>query len=173
MKTEEKTMNYYNGIASGYKNLYHEEQKLKISLILDYLPNTGNLLDLGCGDGVLNQFISNDVELFSLDLSSELLKLNSNSEPHKFCASILDIPFSDKKFDFISSFTVFQDLPDVKCGINETLRVLKDDGTFVLSFLHMARDCSLLLELIHSKFEIVFETKEIKDYIFVLKKKLD
>ena len=172
MKTEEKTKNYYNGIASGYKNLYHEEQKLKISLILDYFPNTGNLLDLGSGDGVLNQFIPTDVELFSLDLSCELLKLNSNDDEHKFCASILNIPFSDKKFDFISSFTVFQDLPDVECGINEAIRVLKDDGTFILSFLHMARDCSKLLELINSKFDIIFETKEVKDYVFVLKKKL-
>lgn len=167
MKKESKTLHYYDGISQGYKNLYHQEQIQKINLIKEFLPKKGNLLDLGSGDGVLNQFIDKKVNLISFDLSFELLKLNPNK--NKIQGSIINFPFKDNSFDYISSFTVFQDLPDVKKGIQEAKRVLKNKGIFILSFLHIARDVKILLEEIKNNFEIIKEIKEEKDYIFLLK----
>ena len=169
MKSEIKTLNYYDGISKGYKNLYHQEQIQKIEKIEEFLPEKGILLDLGSGDGVLNQFIknNNNIQLISFDLSFELLKLNNNK--NKIQGSILNLPFKNKSIDTIYSFTVFQDLPNVKKGIMETKRVLKKNGIFILSFLHLAKDVELLLEEIKNKFEIIKEIKEEKDYIFILK----
>jgi len=169
MKTEIKTLNYYDGISKGYKNLYHQEQTSKINKIKEFLPKEGILLDLGAGDGVLNQFIkpNKDITLISFDLSFELLRLNNNTI--KIQGSILNLPFKNNSIDTVYSFTVFQDLPNVKKGILETKRILKQDGIFILSFLHLAKDIKLLLEEIKNNFEIIKEIKEEKDYIFILK----
>jgi len=163
------TKNYYNGIAKGYKNLYHEEQILKIEKIETFLPKKGTLLDLGSGDGVLNQFISKDTNLISFDLSIELLKLNPNKK--KINGSALNLPFKNNTIDNISSFTVFQDLPDVMLAIAEAKRVLKKDGTFILSFLKISSKADTLIKLINENFFIEQKIEEIKDYIFVLRKK--
>ena len=167
MKTEIKTLNYYDGISKGYKSLYHDEQVLKIHKIKEFLPSNGILLDLGSGDGVLNQFLElKKTKLISFDLSFELLKLNKNT--NRIQGSILNLPFKTNSIDNISSFTVFQDLPDVKKGIKEIKRVLKNNGTFILSFLHLAKDVKILLEEISKNFKIIKEIKEEKDYIFIL-----
>lgn len=164
----QKTLDYYDGIAKGYSELYHEEQNNKISKVINYLPKEGNVLDLGSGDGVFNKFILKDVSLISLDLSFELLKLNSNCK--KINASILNLPLKSEKFDFIVSFSVFQDLPDVLISINEVYRILKKNGVFIVSFLHMSLKTEDLIQHLEKKFELIEKIKETKDYILVLRK---
>ena len=169
VKTEIQTLNYYNGIARGYKNLYHEEQIEKINLIKQFLPDKGIILDLGSGDGVLNQFLSNKkVNIISFDLSFNLLKLNPNKKGNKICGSILNLPFKSNSIDFICSFTVFQDLPDIAKGIFEIKRVLKFDGVIILSFLKLAKDLKLLEIEINTNFNILKVVETEKDFIYVL-----
>ena len=168
----EQTRNYYDGIASGYKNLYHEEQILKLNYIKDKFPTSGKCLDAGCGDGVLNQFIDSNVELFSFDLSSELLALNSNKSSNKFCGTLTDLSiFPSDNFDFISSFSVVQDIPNFSIVFDEFARVLRADGTVFLSFVKFSSKRESLLEEINLRFEIVESFEESKDLIFVLKLK--
>lgn len=165
-----KAQNYYDGISKGYKQLYHQEQIQKIKIILPYLPKEKNiLLDLGSGDGVLNQFISKKINLISLDLSLELLKLNSNK--NKICASCENLPFKNTSIEFISSFTVFQDLENPTKALEEIKRILKSKGFFILSFLHISKKAKEILNFIKHNFEIIKEIKEEKDYIFILKNK--
>jgi ubiquinone/menaquinone biosynthesis C-methylase UbiE len=115
MKTPEQTKNYYNGIAKGYPELYHEEQQDKIKLIQTYLPNQGSLLDLGAGAGVLNTFLQPSLSLVtSFDLSQALLDLNSNKEENKIQGDICNLPFEGQCYDTICSFTVIQDIYDIE-----------------------------------------------------------
>lgn len=167
MKSLEKTMNYYNAIAPGYKELYHEEQILKISNIKELIPKNGLGIDIGSGDGVVNEFIQTN--FISLDLSHELLKLNSNK--NKIVGSAMNLPFEKESFDFALSFTVFQDLPDPIKAIDEVKRILKKRGIFILTFLHMSKSAQDIVEKVSKEFKVVKEIKEIKDYIFVLKKR--
>ena len=164
-----KTLNYYNGIASGYKELYHNEQKQKINYILKYLPKMGYVLDLGSGDGVFNEFVSKNIQIISVDLSFELLKLNFNNL--KLNASILNLPFKSNSFEFIVSFSVFQDLPDIEKGVLEVYRVLKKEGVLIVSFLHMSSKSDKLVELFEQNFDLIEKIKEEKDWIIVVKKK--
>ncbi len=172
MQEVERTKTYYDGIAKGYGELYHSEQENKISNILKFLPNSGNLLDLGSGDGVLNKFVNSNVELFSFDLSNELLKLNPNSEERKIQGSILDLPFENESFDFICSFTVFQDLPNPAKGVREAYRVLRKEGIFILSFLQISKKVDIVVNEVFKYFKIEKKIMEKKDMIFVLKKEL-
>ena len=166
----ERTKNYYDGISKGYKNLYHEEQISKLNYVLEFLPKSGKILDAGCGDGVLNQFINPNCELFSFDLSCELLKLNSNIDSHKFCGSLTDLSvFSDNYFDFISCFSVVQDIDDVEKVFSEFSRVLVKNGMMNLSFVKFSSKRERIIKLINKYFDIIEEFEETKDLIFVLK----
>ncbi len=164
-----KTLNYYNGIAKGYKELYHQEQIKKINYILKHLPKKGEVLDLGSGDGVFNEFVSKNIQIISVDLSFELLKLNLNNL--KLNASILNLPFKSNYFEFIVSFSVFQDLPNIEKGVLEVYRVLKKEGVLIVSFLHMSSKSQNLVELFEQKFDLIEKIKEEKDWILVVKKK--
>jgi len=144
-----KTLNYYNGIAKGYNELYHQEQIKKINYVLRYLPKKGVILDLGSGDGVFNEFVLKNIQIVSVDLSFELLKFNLNNL--KLNASILNLPFKSNSFEFIVSFSVFQDLPDIEKGVLEVYRVLKKEGVLIVSFLHMSSKSDKLVELFNSK----------------------
>ncbi len=167
MKKESSTLNYYNGIAKGYSNLYHEEQILKISKIKQHLPSKGILLDLGSADGVLNQFLNKNIKLISLDLSYNLLKLNKNK--NKIQASAQNLPIKTNSINFISSFTVIQDLPNPIIALNEIKRVLKENGTIILSFLQISKNTKIILDYIQNNFKIIQKIEEEKDVIFVLK----
>lgn len=168
----EQTKNYYDGIAQGYKNLYHEEQILKLSYVKDKFPVVGVVLDAGCGDGVLNQFINTDCYIYSFDLSTELLSLNSNMCKRKFQGSLTDLSvFSSDKFDFISSFSVIQDISDFELVFDEFVRVLKSGGSLFLSFVKFSCKRERIILCIKSKFKIIEEIEESKDLIFILENK--
>ena len=172
MDIEEKTKNYYDGIAKGYQNLYHQEQIDKINKILNYLPKKGNLLDIGAGTGILNQFLSKGIKLYSLDLSEEMLKLNPNINERKIIGSGINLPFENNYFDYLSSFTVFQDINNPKKAIRESYRVLKPNGIFILSFLNISKKSNIIIEEIFKYFKVEKKIKEEKDYIFILKKEI-
>lgn len=171
MKNINFTQNYYNAISNGYKELYHEEQIKKIKLVLNFIPRKGVILDLGAGDGVLNQFISKDVKLVSFDLSEELLKLNPNSNENKIQGNCENLPFNNNSIDFISTFTMLQDIPNPIKAIEEIKRVLKNNSKCIISYLILAENNILIYEKIKELFEIQQEINEQKDTILVLKKK--
>lgn len=165
-KKQPLTKNYYDGIAKGYSNLYHEEQICKISLIKEYIPQTGLTLDLGSGDGVINQFILKS-QIISLDLSYELLKLNKNKT--KILASAQNLPFKNNTFDYIISFTMLQDIPQPIKVLEEVKRVAKKNATIILSFLKLSSKSEEIIYYIRNNYEIIKELEEMKDHIFVLK----
>lgn len=165
---ETLTKNYYNGISKGYRELYWLEQEKKINLIREFLPKKGLVLDCGSGDGVLNQFLSKNIELISVDLSKDLLNLNSNN--NKVVTSITNLPFKANYFDHILSFTVIQDLENPVKGLNEINRVLKEKGQLIISFLKQSSKCQEIVNYIENNFIIIKRVEEEKDLIFILEK---
>ena len=132
------------------------------------MPKEGIILDIGSGDGVLNKFLTKNIKLISLDLSSELLKLNKNK--NKIQASAQQLPIKTNSIDHISTFTIIQDLPEPTKALKEIKRVIKKNGTIILSFLNMAKDTEIILKYIKNNFKIIRKIEEKKDYIFILRK---
>lgn len=164
-----QTALYYNGIAKGYKNLYHQEQLKKINLIKNKLIQMGTILDMGSGDGVLNNILSNDVKLISCDISKNLLKINNNE--NRILCDIHELPFKNNIFDQIIAITSIQDTTYPEKVITEANRTLKKNGIFIISFLKISKKTSKIQESINTNFQIEKVIEEEKDLIIIANKK--
>ncbi len=135
-------------------------QKLKHLQKLFYdldITLEGNILDVGCGTGVLVPFILDKSlpgsSLFELDFSTEMLRKNrrrwqSNSEfVSQINADTYLLPFDDNQFNIIICFAVLPHLPDKLLAISEWRRVLVSGGQLLI--LHLMS--SKLLNEFHSK----------------------
>ena len=109
------------------------------------------ILDCGCGTGTNLEMLKPYGRAAGFDLTrigTEFAK----SHGHKVAqASIGDIPFKTGMFDLVTSFDVFQVLPDAveQSAIIEMYRVLKPGGWMLL---HVAA-----LEILHGKHSVLSE----------------
>jgi ubiquinone/menaquinone biosynthesis C-methylase UbiE len=164
-----ETINYYNGIAKGYKELYHEEQRKKIEYLKKQIVKQGIILDLGSGDGVLNQYVIDTVNFISCDISKELLKLNKSK--NKILCDIHYLPFKSNSINQVISLTAIQDTTNPKIVIKEIKRVLKKNGSVILTLLKISKKSKIIIEEIKNNFKIKKQIEEEKDYIISALKK--
>ena len=113
--------------------------------------SSARILDCGCGTGsnldMLRPF-GNAVGFDLTRVGPEFAK----SHGHRVAqASISDIPFKSGAFDLVTSFDVFQTLPDAveQAAIREVARVLKPGGWLLL---HVAA-----LDILHGKHSVLSE----------------
>lgn len=90
-----------------------------------------NLLDVGCGppsdtmkDGSFLRFVGYGV---GIDIKKREIPFPF------FKAGIEAIPFKNKSFDVITVIEVIEHVPHPDIALNELARVLKDDGTLILT----------------------------------------
>ena len=166
---------YYNSISKGYKNLYHKEQIKKINNVKNIIEkinskNNLKILDIGCGDGVLNNFFNlQKNKLFSIDCSSKLLKLN-NSKNKILCDFEFEkIPFLKNEIDYIFSFSVLQDIFNYKKVLLECKKILKENGIFILSFIKLIKNKKEIEFFLNKNFIIQKKIICEIDEIFILR----
>jgi SAM-dependent methyltransferase len=109
------------------------------------------ILDCGCGTGSNLEMLAPFGDAVGFDLTrigTEFAKAHGHRVAQ---ASISDIPFRGGVFDLVTSFDVFQTLPDAveRAGIREMSRVLKPGGWLLL---HVAA-----LEILHGKHSVLSE----------------
>jgi len=129
----------YDKIAKDFSNtrtMFWEE----LNFVKGLVKEGAKILDLGCGNGrFFEQFTGKDIDYTGSDTSEELLKIAR--EKYGAAASFIktggiELPFNDKEFDTVFSFAVLHHIPSAKFRrrfIKETHRVLKDDGTLIVS----------------------------------------
>jgi SAM-dependent methyltransferase len=94
------------------------------------------LLDCGCGTGSNLQMLSQFGDAYGFDLTWNGLEFaHSMGQRHLARASIGAVPFPDRAFDVVTSFDVFQCLPEPveSDAIRELWRVLKPGGQVILN----------------------------------------
>lgn len=153
----------YDRTASFYNQRYGVIQENKYKKMINF-PVKGKVLDIGCGTGLLYDFLECS-SYVGTDLSLEMVKKGRFT--NKILADCELLPFKGSVFDFVFSFTVLQNLPSYKM-ISEAYRVLKRDGIFVLTTLRKSYKEDLLTPL--ELFEIVDTSVCDEDIGFVLKK---
>jgi ubiquinone/menaquinone biosynthesis C-methylase UbiE len=165
-----KTKEYYNGIASGYDELYGEEQlkKWEIARKIISFDKDDAVLDIGCGTGIITKEIAKLVKkVVAIDISKEMIK---NAPKVKnieyFVADATKLHFADKSFDKIISFTVLQDIKDKDSALIEMKRVCK--GEILLTVQKRNKKIDEIKKLV-SKYSRINELiEEEKDFVFLL-----
>jgi 2-polyprenyl-3-methyl-5-hydroxy-6-metoxy-1,4-benzoquinol methylase len=108
------------------------------------------VLDLGCYYGFLGeQFIKRGNEVWGVDIAREALKkAAARGLQTKYADVEKEIPFGDGSFDVVAATEIIEHLKDTDRFLEEIHRVLKPDGSLVLTtsnFLSLGRRIFYLL----------------------------
>jgi len=138
--TKKDSVDFYNATAASYLELYTDEQIGKYDVALKSLRATpvGIVLDVGCGQGSFLQRISeNSVLGVGVDVSLKMLeraKDATGSFADLLCADADYLPFKDKVFDSVFSFTLLQNMPNPSFTLCGMLRITGRSGIVLVSF---------------------------------------
>ena len=97
----------------------------KIKKVLDLIPDdVQNILDVGCGNGLITNVLGKKYKVTGVDRSESALKL---VETNKIQASADDIPQNDKSYDMVFSSELLEHLDDntFQDSISEMMRLTK------------------------------------------------
>jgi ubiquinone/menaquinone biosynthesis C-methylase UbiE len=180
---------YYNTLASGYNELYGEEQQAKLSLVCKLIENDADfqfklssiLFDVGCGTGISTSFLP--ITCAGLDPARELLNIASSSRQCTI-SSINErksrhlgyiqgmaeaLPIKSKVCNIAISITVVHNFNDILRGITELWRITKDRA--IVSVLKKTKRFDEIVRIISTKFEIIKTAEDAMDFIYYLKPK--
>jgi ubiquinone/menaquinone biosynthesis C-methylase UbiE len=136
---------YWNDLYETVDNCrdFHFVQRLEIasSLISERFPRDIEVLDLGCGAGVLTErLVAGGYSVDAVDMSPDMLEFTKqrlakyDSSKYRLArAECQELPFADAAFDVVACIGVFGYMDDVDAAIAEIKRVLRPGGTLILS----------------------------------------
>jgi len=137
---QEKKMYFYESFADDFDskmNKYDLNKRIEVVFneMLDMDLKGKKLLDAGCGTGWFSKAASErGAEVTSMDIGDKLLsKVAVKCNSKCVIGSIMDIPFDDNTFDIIISSEVIEHVTNPTKAIRELYRVLKPQGTLVLT----------------------------------------
>ncbi len=115
---------------SHYKNFYMKHYSLDYS----FYKNKRIILDIGCGPRGSLEWSDMTLERVGLDpLVVSYRGLGSNNHKMSYVyARVENTLFEDGYFDVVSSFNSLDHVDNLEQAINEIVRVLTPDGTFLL-----------------------------------------
>lgn len=155
----------YDDNIKIYNSRYSKIQEEKYSLMSKYFPKYSIALDLGCGTGLLNKKLKN---LIGLDISIEMLKIATYGEK-VIQAQFESIPFKNNSFDAIFSFSALQSTSNLKKTMKEIKRVLKKEGTFIVTVIKRKFDPEIK-KILEKNFQKVIEQDCGEDIGFICSK---
>ncbi len=139
----------YNSTSSFYDSRYSEIQKEKYKILFRNCNlNYKTILDAGCGTGLSIEFFSNlninnlkkKVKYIGIDISWKMLmnfcdKSKKIKDINLILGDIENLPLRENSFNVIFSITSLQNLPVIKKGLGELIRVGQKDSLLKLSIL--------------------------------------
>ncbi|MCX8170523.1 MAG: methyltransferase domain-containing protein [Candidatus Bathyarchaeota archaeon] len=147
-RIKRETARYYDKIAKIYDMLYRYEQNLKINEILKNfgIKSGGIILDIGCGSGLLFEYIADSSGLIvGADISIGVLRRAKNLVRRRKLRTVdlvradADfLPFKDHVFDRVFAITMLQNMPNPKLTLKEILRVTKESSEIIITGLKKA-----------------------------------
>lgn len=113
----------------------------ELEFIEQYVREGSAVLDVGCGNGRLLDFLGSkkNINYTGIDSSQELINIAQKERGNKgifIHANALSLPFGDNMFDTVLSIAVLHHIPSKKFRdtfIEEAYRVLKPGGTLILT----------------------------------------
>lgn len=175
-KEKRRVKKCYNLTSNIYNKRYFEEQKDKYNYVLKKIKikSDNEILDVGCGSGLLFSFLESTVEMIvGIDISIRLLKevkRKNKKNIHLILADADFLPFKNKKFDIIFAFTILQNMPIPVNTLKEIKSKAKDEGKIIVTGLKKVYSLKKFRELIaNAGFNpLIMETNaKLKDHIAI------
>lgn len=137
---------YEDRYEQGYMDEWPVEQKIKVFEVIQdlNLPETGEALDFGCGNGVFTDIIRQALPLWSIygtDISKKAVLNAEQRFPGCIFFEISTPTFSEKKFDFIFTNHVLEHVSNLSNAIDQIIGLLKPKSS-MLHFLPCGNDGS-------------------------------
>lgn len=139
------TRQFYNNVADKFSQT-RRHWWVELNFIRKYLKREGKLLDFGCGNGRLLEFLNSkeirpktsELEYLGLDISEKLIAHAKAKHPNQHFEVIekeSSLPVETGSMDIITSIAVFHHFnPSMaKEALQEFQRVLKKDGILVIT----------------------------------------
>jgi len=131
----------YSKLARIYDERWSHyiEASLRETLKRMDLYSCRNLLDVGCGTGVLLEKLKNrhpGIHLTGIDSTQEMLDIAAKRLPediHIERSLAESLPFEDSSFDIVVSCNMFHYIRKPVAALKEAKRVLKETGTIVIT----------------------------------------
>lgn len=129
----------YKGVKiaglSRYFGKYYWARRFYAKLISDLTPESGRILEIGCGFGDLLVFLEDKFSTFGIDVSGDAIieakKRLKNTKLSVLKAEKTD-SFSRNFFSTVIACHILEHLPDPKLAIKSVGRILKKGGVFFI-----------------------------------------
>jgi len=172
----------YDSTAHIYDMRYAEEQTTKIKTALESidLNKQDFVLDVGCGTGLLFDYVSSHVEtIVGLDISREILlhaKKRAGKFPnvHLVLADADKIPLKGDISDHVFALTLIQNTPNSLRTLNEIERVAKENAIIVVNGLRKKFPLKTFKGLLRDAGldTIAFKNESLNSHVAVCKKSI-
>jgi len=142
-KPAETVRSTYNHLASVYdewaRSVRKEERQKYLAKICQSFPDGSRILDIGCGNGLLNTtHLANRFDVVGIDVSERQIHEARRNLPNLefICADVRDCEFEQASLDGIVSFYCFNHIPrySYRDLFAKFTRWLKENGLLIASF---------------------------------------
>jgi SAM-dependent methyltransferase len=109
-------------------------------------PGPGLALEVGCGEGRVSRLLKLcDYHVTAADPVAELVEAarDADSADRYIIATAGNLPFDDQSFDLVVAYNMLMDVENVPAAVEEMARVLRSDGTLMISIVHPIADLEL------------------------------
>jgi SAM-dependent methyltransferase len=165
----------YAELAGDYDERWRSYVERTVAAAMERFqaPKGAQVLDLGCGTGVLLKRILSqrpDLKLFGADLTATMLEAaHLGPEVDLVEASARHLPYANESFDLVISLSSFHFWPEpVEC-LREIRRVLRPEGRFqITDWCHddlACKLCGLYLRLLGDPNHRIYSRKECEDML--------
>lgn len=140
MDVEKENKRFFNGIARIYESFLIRRWSINVQKkTIAYLniKKNSKILDAGCGTGNLLKILSkrNDLKLFGIDISEEMLKIAKeklNEKAKLKLESVQEINFKNK-FDYIFSVDAFHHYSEQEKVMKNFYISMKKNGKLIIA----------------------------------------
>lgn len=130
---------YRNEFENPFTSFTYQKKRRDI---IELLPESANdVLDVGCGTGTFEQIMllypnKSDINITGVDFSSKSIEVAKSKQIPKavfLCGEAERLPFRDNSFDCCLLIEVVEHISDKESAIKELRRVLRTDGTLIIT----------------------------------------
>ncbi|HXX87290.1 MAG TPA: methyltransferase domain-containing protein [Candidatus Acidoferrum sp.] len=108
-----------------------QEGIVKLTEKIAELIEGKNVLELGCGPGIIASYYPQTSDLVGIDFSSSMLKLAKERVRNLVLGDALNLPFRNRIFEVLTCFFIASDYAAKENIFAEAFRVLKVSGVFL------------------------------------------